>query len=109
VAANMPGKPALYCRSQYRYFGTQGSSGNNLFVPWAAHIQLKDGTPNEYQHPVEQDRLHELIMAQDAENPEQADLKEQIGRMLAAPRFDIRSPKEFRGLNNFRYRVYHSQ
>ncbi len=63
------------------------------FVPWAAHIQLKDGTPVEYEHPVEQDRLFELIMAQESVNPEQADLKEQIGRMLAAPRFDIRSPK----------------
>lgn len=63
------------------------------FVPWAAHIELRGGTPAEYEHPVEQDRLFELIMAQDIENPEQADLKEQIGRMLAAPRFDIRSPK----------------
>lgn len=63
------------------------------FVPWAAHIQLKDGTPAEYAHPVEQDHLHELLMAQDSTNAEQADLKEQISRMLAAPRFDIRSPK----------------
>ena len=63
------------------------------FVPWAAHIQLKDGTPAEYEHPVEQDRLFELLMAQEAINPEQSDLKEQIGRMLATPHFDIRSPK----------------
>jgi len=63
------------------------------FVPWAAYIQLKDGTPAEYAHPVEQDRLFELVMAQESENPEQADLKEQIGRMLRTPRFDIRSPK----------------
>ncbi|MDA3971967.1 MAG: hypothetical protein PF442_11515 [Desulfobulbaceae bacterium] len=63
------------------------------FVPWAAHIQLKDGTPAEYAHPLEQDRLFELIMAQDSKNPEQADLKEQIAKMLKAPRFDIHSPK----------------
>lgn len=63
------------------------------FVPWAAHIQLKDGTPAEYEHPVEQDRLFNLIIAEKAVNPEQADLKEQISRMMAAPRFDIRSPK----------------
>ena len=63
------------------------------FVPWAAHIQLKDGTRAEFEHPVEQDHLYELLMAQESVNPEQADLKEQIGRMLAAPRFDIRSPK----------------
>ena len=63
------------------------------FVPWAAHIQLKDGTPTEYAHPMEQDRLFALLMEQNSENPEQADLKEQIGRMLKAPRFDIHSPK----------------
>jgi hypothetical protein len=63
------------------------------FVPWAAHIQLKDGTPAEYIHPMEQERLCALIAEQDSVNPEQADLKEQIGRMLAAPRFDIKSPK----------------
>ena len=63
------------------------------FVPWAAHIQLKDSTPAEYVHPLEQDPLFELIMAQDSENPEQADLKEQIAQMLKAPRFDIHSPK----------------
>jgi hypothetical protein len=63
------------------------------FVPWAAHIQLKDGTPVEYAHPVEQERLFDLVMAQDSENPEQADLKEQISKMLKAPRFDIHSPK----------------
>ena len=63
------------------------------FVPWAAHIQLKDGTPAEYEHPVEQDHLHELLMGQDSVNSEQVDLKAQISRMLAAPRFDIRAPK----------------
>ena len=63
------------------------------FVPWAAHIQLKDGTPTEYVHPLEQEQLFELLMEQESENPEQADLKEQIGQMLKAPRFDIHSPK----------------
>jgi hypothetical protein len=32
-------------------------------------------------------------MAQSIDNPDQVNLKEQIGRMLDAPRFDIRSPK----------------
>ncbi len=63
------------------------------FVPWAAHIQLKDNTPAEYVHPMEQEHLYTLLMEQKSENPEQADLKEQINRMLEAPRFDIRSPK----------------
>ena len=62
------------------------------FVPWAAHIQLKDGTPDEYIHPVEQERLCTLLAEQDSVNPDQADLKKQINRMLEAPRFDIKSP-----------------
>ena len=62
------------------------------FVPWAAHIQLKDGTPEEYIHPVEQERLYALLAEQDSVNPDQADLKKQINRMLEAPRFDIKSP-----------------
>lgn len=70
----------------------EGFPATTYFVPWAAHIQLKDGTPNEYIHPVEQKRLFALLMEQSIENPERADLKEQIGRMLEAPRFDIRSP-----------------
>ncbi|MCD6533848.1 MAG: hypothetical protein J7L25_07200, partial [Deltaproteobacteria bacterium] len=71
----------------------EGFPATTYFVPWAAHIQLKDGTPEEYVHPVEQEHLFDLIMEQSIENPEQTDLKEQIGRMLEAPRFDIRSPK----------------
>lgn len=71
----------------------EGHPATTYFVPWAAHIQLKDGTPVEYTHPLEQERLYALLMEQDSLNPEQADLKEEIGRMLAAPRFDIRSPK----------------
>jgi len=63
------------------------------FVPWAAHIQLQEGTPEEYIHPLEQEKIFALLMEQDTENPEQVNLKEEIGRMLTAPRFDIRSPK----------------
>jgi hypothetical protein len=62
------------------------------FVPWAAHIQLKDETPAEYTHPVEQEALFAKLMAQSSENPEQTDLKENIHRMLESPRFDIRVP-----------------
>ncbi|HDS17221.1 MAG TPA: hypothetical protein ENN66_11575 [Proteobacteria bacterium] len=71
----------------------QGFPATTYFVPWAAHIQLKDGTPEAYAHPLEQSRLFNLLQEQASENPDQTDLKEQIGRMLAAPRFDIRSPK----------------
>lgn len=63
------------------------------FVPWAAHVQLKDKTPVEYLHPLEQSKIFEKLMAQSADNPDQVNLKEQIGRMLDAPKFDIRSPK----------------
>ncbi len=71
----------------------EGHPATTYFVPWSAHIQLKDGTPEKYIHPLEQEAIHALLMEQESVNPEQADLKEQIGRMLAAPRFDIRSPK----------------
>ena len=71
----------------------EGHPATTYFVPWAAHIQLKGGTPDEYLHPLEQERLFALLMEQSSENPEQVDLKEEIGRMLTAPRFDIRSPK----------------
>ncbi len=64
------------------------------FVPWAAHIQLKDGTPREYIHPVEQDKLFEMLMDESIVNPEIIDLKEEISRMMEAPRFDIRSPQK---------------
>lgn len=65
----------------------------NYFVPWAAHVQLKDGTPTQYLHPMEQETLFNKIMEQSIDNPDQVNLKEEIGRMLKAPRFDIRSPK----------------
>jgi len=71
----------------------EGHPATTYFVPWAAHIQLKDGTPAEYIKPLEQERLFTILMEQDSVNPDQADLKEQIARMLAAPRFDITSPQ----------------
>jgi hypothetical protein len=63
----------------------------NYFVPWAAHVQLKDGTPAEYTHPVEQDVLYEKLMAQNLENPDQIDIRENIQSILKAPRLNIRS------------------
>jgi len=63
----------------------------NYFVPWAAHVQLKDGTPEQYTHPLEQDDLHAKLMAQKFSNPDQIDLKENIRRILKAPRLNIRS------------------
>ncbi len=63
----------------------------NYFVPWAAHVQLKDGTPAEYTHPLEQDDLFAKLMAQSLENNDQIDLKENIRRILKAPWLDIRS------------------
>mgnify|MGYP007006685718 CR=1 FL=1 len=71
----------------------EGHPATTYFVPWASHIQLKNGTPEEYIKPLEQERLYTLLMEQDSLNPAQADLKEQINRMLAAPRFDIISPQ----------------
>lgn len=68
-------------------------AATTYFIPWAAHVQLKDETPLEYIHPVEQEELFKKIMAQSSENPTQIDLKENIQRMLQSPRFDIRAPK----------------
>ena len=67
-----------------------GFPPTNYFVPWAAHVQLKDGTPIEYSHPIEQENLFAKLMEQSPENKDQADLKDNIQRMLKAPRFDIR-------------------
>ena len=67
-----------------------GFPPTNYFVPWAAHVQLKDDTPIEYSHPIEQENLFAKLMEQSPENKDQADLKENIQRMLKAPRFDIR-------------------
>jgi len=73
--------------------GYEGYPATTYFVPWAAHIQLKDGTPEEYLHPLEQECIFAFLMEQDKINPDQVDLKEEISRMMAAPRFDIRSPQ----------------
>lgn len=61
----------------------------NYFVPWAAHVQLKGGTPAKYTHPIEQEELYAKLMAQSQENPDQIDLKENIRRILQAPRLNI--------------------
>ncbi len=65
----------------------------NYFVPWAAHVQLKDGDGDheEYIHPIEQEHLYAKLMAQSPENPDQTDLKEGIRRILKAPKLKIRS------------------
>jgi len=64
------------------------------FVPWAAHIQLKDACPiSGGMHPLEQEELFNKLMEQDKVNRDQVDLKEQIGRMLISPLFDIRTPR----------------
>lgn len=65
----------------------------NYFVPWAAHVQINKGTSPEYLHPLEQKTVFEKLMGQRVDNLDQVNLKDQIGRMLNAPRFDIRSPK----------------
>ena len=63
------------------------------FVPWAAYIQLLDSSKKKYLHPIEQDELFAKLMEQSTENPDMTDLKEQIGRMLISPRYDIRTPR----------------
>ena len=68
----------------------EGFPQTNYFVPWAAHIQLASDTPEEYTHPIEQEELYAILMSQSAENPDQADLKENIRTILKAPRLDIK-------------------
>ena len=70
----------------------EGFPATTYFVPWAAHIQLKNGTPDKYKKPLEQEQLFAFLMEQDSHNPDQVELKEEISRMMLAPRFDIRSP-----------------
>jgi hypothetical protein len=74
--------------SQYKNYPS-----TTYFVPWAAHIQLKDNAREQYTHPLEQEEIFAKLMAQDVVNPAQTDLKENIQRMLSSPRFDIRAPK----------------
>ncbi len=68
-----------------------GFPPTNYFIPWAAHVQLASDTPSEYSHPIEQENLFKKLMAQNADNLDQIDLKENIKRMLTAPRVDIRA------------------
>jgi hypothetical protein len=42
---------------------------------------------------MEQDELYAKLTEQSIMNPDQINLKEEIGRMMKMPRFDIRSPK----------------
>lgn len=63
----------------------------NYFVPWAAHVQLKDGLQEDYIHPLEQEELYTKLMEMSPDNPDQADLKEGIKRILKAPRLNITS------------------
>jgi hypothetical protein len=63
------------------------------FIPWAAHIQLKNPGSDEYIHPLEQQQLFAKLMKQSSINKDQVDLKGEIGRMLQAPRYDISTPR----------------
>lgn len=66
----------------------------SYFVPWAAHVQLKDSCPiEEYIHPIEQAQLFEKLMNQSTTNVDQVSLKDEIDRMLEAPRYDIYTPR----------------
>jgi len=65
---------------------------NTFFVPWAAYVQSRDDDASEHRLPMEQERIHALLMEQDMENPDQISLSDEITRMLESPRFDIRSP-----------------
>ena len=69
-----------------------GHPTTNYFVPWAAHVQLKDGTPIEYSYPVEQEDLFAKLMSMSPDNPNQLDLKASIQLMLKAPNLDIKAP-----------------
>ncbi|MCB2216445.1 hypothetical protein [Desulfofustis glycolicus] len=70
-----------------------GNPETTYFVPWAAHIQLREKARQEFLHPLEQDELFAMLMAQSKENVDMADIKEQIGRMLNSPLHDIRTPQ----------------
>lgn len=70
-----------------------GYPATTYFVPWAAHIQAMDNPMADLRYPVEQQALYGLLMEQSIRNPDETNLKEEIERMLKAPRFDIHSPK----------------
>ncbi len=63
----------------------------NYFVPWAAHVQLKDGPHEKYTHPIEQEALYAKLMEMSPENIDQTDLKKGIGQIIKAPRLNIKS------------------
>lgn len=66
----------------------------SYFVPWAAYIQLKDSCPvEEYIHPLEQEQFYAKLMEQSIVNPDQLSIKEEIEKMLDAPRYDIYTPR----------------
>jgi hypothetical protein len=70
-----------------------GFPPTTYFVPWAAHIQLRDNPDGDFRHPVEQETLYKILMSESIKNPDETNLKEEITRMLKSPRFDIRSPQ----------------
>ncbi|MBU0729813.1 MAG: hypothetical protein KKE17_11980 [Proteobacteria bacterium] len=78
--------------SEYFVVTQNAYPATTYFVPWAAHIQLKDSDPETYIHPLEQQELFDKLMEQSVDNPDQVNLKEEIAKMMKAPRFDIRSP-----------------
>ncbi len=89
---NYKGKNLLYIAGlNIDISATKALPVMNYFVPWAAHVQLKEGTPEEYTHPLEQAALYAKLMAQSSNNPDQIDLKKNISNILKAPRLDIRS------------------
>lgn len=88
------GKNLLYIAGLNIDISEYGESPpNTYFVPWAAHIQLREGQNADFRYPVEQQGLFDLLMAQSPRNPDETNLKEEIKRMMESPRFDIRSPK----------------
>lgn len=74
--------------SEYKDF-----PATNYFVPFAAHVQVEGEAHGEHAHPMEQDELYTKLTEQSIMNPDQINLKEEIGRMMKMPRFDIRSPR----------------
>jgi hypothetical protein len=85
--------------SAYRISANSEFPPTTYFVPWAALIQLREpvhpgkAAIADFRYPLEQQDLFELLMQESTRNPDETNLKEEITRMLEAPRFDIRSPK----------------
>lgn len=67
---------------------------NTYFVPWAAHIQLQENNPKQFNFPIEQKALFSELMEKSIENPDQICLAEEFSKMLKSPRFDISSPSK---------------